>query len=48
MNDVVDFWAIDNLKNDRNDSWKSYMNQWNYCDKIPLNSNTPKGLTQSN
>ena len=26
----------------------TYMNQWNYCDKIPLNSKNPKGLTQSN
>ena len=23
-------------------------NQWNYRDKIPLNSKTPKGLTHSN
>ena len=25
-----------------------YMNQWNYRDKIPLNTKNPKGLTQSN
>ena len=23
-------------------------NLWNYCDKIPINSKTPKGLTHSN